>query len=274
MENKQLQTISENGMVTADQFTPKIDIKGREEFLKRMNEKPPETKKQSDYAKIPDQEGGFDTIPIAIIENMLDETYMGLWETYDPTTQVVANEITGTMILRVFDPSAKVWLRRTGFGAVTIRQKKDSKLTDIDAKIKTALQMDYAKLHSVLLKSACKSLGKKFGRDLNRKFEDFYEPVYTNELELSVILPDLKAQFDLCETTEDLLPIWEKYPQIHYSSEAKRLFGETREYLELKGLFEMKKSAMSPTETASAGRILKNKERNSYKKLHSLLSSK
>ncbi len=253
---------------------PTINIQAREEFLKRMNEAPPVTKKQDDYAKIPDQQGGYDTIPIAIIENQLDETYLGLWETYDPVTQVIANEIAGTMILRVFDPSAKVWLRRTGFGAVTIRQKKDSALTDIGAKIKTALQMDYAKLHSILLKSACKSLGKKFGRDLNRKFEDYYESVYTNEIELSGIMDELKEKFSHCEATEDLLPIWEQYPQIHTSSEAKKVFAGFRLELELKTLFELKKEALNQQELSNFSRVIRSKETANYQKVLNILKSK
>ncbi len=257
------------------QFAPDINIQAREDFLKRMNEPPPVTKKQADYAKIPDNQDGYDTIPIGLVENTLDEVYLGLWKTHSPTYQVVCNEIIGTIILEVFDPSAKIWISRIGGAAVTIRQKKDSQITDISSKIKTALQMDFPKLmYSMCLKSAAKSLGKKFGRDLNRKFEDFYESVYTNEIELSLIMEELNIQFAECKTTRDLLPIWEKYPQIHGSSQAQKIFGETKTYLSLRELFEQKATNMTDDEILNANRILKNKETNSYTKLNNLLKTK
>lgn len=222
----------EQQLAVNNQFAPDINIQAREQFLKRMNEQPDKTAKQSDYAKIPDK-GEYDTIPIGILENMLDEVYLGLWKTHSPNYQVVANEIVGTLILEVYDPSAKVWISRIGGGAVTIRQKKDSALTDIGAKIKTALQMDFPKLYSMCLKNAAKSLGKRFGRDLNRKFEDYYEEVYTNEIELQNVIEELTKDLNDCQLPADLMPVWNKYPQLHTSSEAKKIFNSRKMKLNL-----------------------------------------
>lgn len=205
------------------QFQPTVDISAREEWLKRLNAPPQETKKQQDYKNIPDR-ADFDTIPIGILENMLDEVYMGLWKTENLSYQVVANEIVGSLELSVFDPSGKVWITRVGTGAVTIRQKKDAALTDIGSKIKTALQMDFAKLNSVLLKNAAKTLGKRFGRDLNRKFEDIYEAIYSNEAEVTGLLDELKVKFSNCKTVKDLGDVWASYPQFKDNSAAKKLF--------------------------------------------------
>lgn len=200
-----------------------IDISGREEWLAKLNQPPEQTKKQADYKNIPDK-SDFDTIPIGVLENALDEVYLGMWRTSTPTYQVVANEIIGTLILEVFDPSAKQWLSRVGAGAVTIRQKKDSEITDIGAKIKTALQMDFPKLYSMCLKNAAKTLGKRFGRDLNRKFEDIYEPVYTNEIEVRNVMEELTEKLKACKDMSELVAVWKQYPQFENNSAAKKLF--------------------------------------------------
>jgi len=251
---------------------PELNIQARENWLKNINRPPEKTAKQADYKNIPDK-SDYDTIPIGILENELDEVYLGLWKTSIPTYQVVANEIIGTMILEVYDPSAKVWLSRIGSGAVTIRQKKDSDITDIGAKIKTALQMDFPKLYSTCLKNACKTLGKRFGRDLNRKFEDVYEEIYTNEIELGSIKDELDRSFINCNTHADLGSLWRNYPQIHENSKAKKLFEDYKYELELKILFESKKEKMMPQTIESANRIIKNREKNSFTKLHQILTS-
>lgn len=212
-----------NQLSIAGQFEPSINVQNREEFLKRLNENPDKTYRQSDYAKIPDK-GEYETIPIDIIETTLDEVYMGLWETTNFHYQVMANEIVGHLDLRVFDPSAKVWLTRLGFGAVTIRQKKDSDITDISAKIKTALQMDFPKLRTACIKNAAKTLGAKFGRHLNRKFEDSYETIYSDEIELAPKLEELQSKMKECKTKEELTALWKQYPNLHENSAAKKHF--------------------------------------------------
>lgn len=213
----------DTGLSTNDAFAPSIDIQSREAWLKTMNAAPEKTAKQADYKNIPDK-SDFDTIPIGILENALDEVYLGLWKTHSPTHQVVANEIIGSIVLEVYDPSAKVWISRVGYGAVTIRQKKDSDITDIGSKIKTALQMDFPKLSSMCLKNACKTLGKRFGRDLNRKFEDIYEEVYSNEIEVSNLMDELKEKLQGCTSAKELGEVWNQYPQFTNNTAAKKLF--------------------------------------------------
>lgn len=212
--------MSNQELTTSGHF---IDIQQREKWLASMNTPPEKTAKQQDYKNIPDK-SDFDTIPIGILENSLDEVYMGLWKTHTPTYQVVANEIIGTLTLEVFDPTARTWISRVGAGAVTIRQKKDASITDIGSKIKTALQMDFPKLYSMCLKNAAKTLGKRFGRDLNRKFEDIYEPVYSNEIELNSVLDELTAKLNAATTMPELGEIWASYPQFKDNTAAKKLF--------------------------------------------------
>jgi hypothetical protein len=50
-------------------------------------------------------------IPISFVETKLDEVFFGLWETSNFKSQVVANEIIGSIELKVFHPIGKVWGR-------------------------------------------------------------------------------------------------------------------------------------------------------------------
>lgn len=118
-------------------------------------------------------------LPISYIEMTLDELFFGLWETKDFKWQVAGNEVVGSIILRVFHPVAQCWIERTGASATMIRLKKDSKVTDISEKIFNAFEMDFPHLKADCLVNAAKTLGKAFGRDLNRKFVDIYRPLMT-----------------------------------------------------------------------------------------------
>lgn len=118
-------------------------------------------------------------LPISFIEMTLDELFFGLWETKDFKWQVIANEIVGSISLRVFHPTAGIWIERTGASATMIRQTKGAQLTDVSAKIHNALEMDLPHLKADCIANAAKSLGKVFGRDLNRKFSDVWRPIVT-----------------------------------------------------------------------------------------------
>lgn len=134
-------------------------------------------------------------IPISFVETKLDEVFFGLWSIENFQTKVVANEIMGSLDLKVFHPIAQVWLTRVGVASVVIQQntwlldefgnailengKKvkapKPKASDVDAKILNTLVKDAPHLKAECVKNAAKSLGVMFGRDLNRKDADFYE---------------------------------------------------------------------------------------------------
>lgn len=201
--------ISVNG-----QFAPDINIQQRESFLKTLNEKPERTEKQA----------GMDGIPISFLETLLDEVYLGLWNTKNFRYQVITNEIVGTIDLEVFDPSVKIWISRSGSAAVQIQQDANSLITDIAAKKKNALQKDFPKLETMCLKAACKRLGKKFGRDLNRKVEDTYNEEYTPTIELNEVIDSLKAKMEQCTTREALVELWQQNEALHGNKAAGKLF--------------------------------------------------
>ena len=202
-------------LVTND-FYAKINE--REQWLKNLNSAPEQTQKNN----------GFDTIPISVLETMLDEVYLGAWQTSNFRTQVIANEIVGTIDLQVFDPQLKVWLNRSGSAAAMIRQHKDSAITDIGAKLKNGLMMDYPKLESMCLKAACKRLGAKFGRNLNRKFEDEYETLYSNESELDGVKYILEGQLKECKTISDLTAVWGNFKEYHDNPRLRAAFNSRK----------------------------------------------
>jgi hypothetical protein len=111
----------------------------------------------------------------------LDELFFGIWSTKNFQSRTVVNEEVGSMELWYFHPTAKAWLCRLGVGAVMIQQKKDSDITDVGAKIKNTMTKDYPHLKAECFRNACLSLGKAFGRDLNREFEDQYNPIIKSQ---------------------------------------------------------------------------------------------
>ena len=118
---------------------------------------------------------GFDYIPVSFIQIDLDEAFLGLWSWEVRNVQVVANEILVYGDLKFFHPIAQTWLTRSGVGAAMIRQVKGAAITDIGANIKDAISMDLPHAETDAFKIAAKKIGKRFGRDLNRKFVDQYQ---------------------------------------------------------------------------------------------------
>ena len=116
-------------------------------------------------------------LPISFIEMELDEIFFGLWQTENFKSQIVVNEIIGQIDLLVYHPVLKEWIRRTGNGSTPIQMQKGSGVTEVAKKIHNTLVKDYPHLKTECIKNAAKSFGKRFGRDLNRHFEDTYIPL-------------------------------------------------------------------------------------------------
>lgn len=164
---------------------------------------------------------GYRYLPISYVQMSLDETFLGLWEESDFRWQIVGNEIVGTLHLRVFHPVAKVWITRIGTAATMIRQASGSKISDIDAKQKNALEMDFPHLKSDCLKSAAKSLGLSFGRDLNRKFADVYHPMVHEAKQRAdmkaakeLVHQDYLDSLEMCATVQAVTGLESQFPEL------------------------------------------------------------
>jgi hypothetical protein len=120
-----------------------------------------------------------DDLPVSYVEMKLDELFFGQWSVKNFKTYVVSNEVVGELELEVLHPVTGMVITRTGAGAIVItadatpndlsNQQKNAWALNPQNKKPNALDMTYPKLKAECLKNAAKSLGKIFGRDLNRK---------------------------------------------------------------------------------------------------------
>ena len=152
-------------------------------FTTKLNVAP----SQDSIDKTPDGKAG--TILISHIEMLLDEYFFGLWETENFKLSVISNEIVGSLELVFYHPTTGFRMRRTGAAAIQIMVDKvpedikdkprDKNLWALNPENKksNALDMAFPKLKAECLKNAANSLGKLFGRDLNRKKQDNYNPL-------------------------------------------------------------------------------------------------
>lgn len=173
--------------------------------------------------KTPD--GKADYIPIGVLENQLRQDFAGLVQYEILSERRELNEYIVTARIRVFHPVILQWINYDGIGAVQIMQDANAKLADFnETKKKNALQMNAPKAFAEAIKNAAKKIGKKYGADLNRKFEDSYEPAYTVAATLDEVLPKL-AQ---CHNTEELVVLWDEYPDLHKSAKFKHEFSKRK----------------------------------------------
>lgn len=194
-------------------------------------------------------------IPIGHIESLLDEFFFGLWETKNFQYSHIANELVGSLELVVFHPAAQKWLTRIGAGAVMIqfeakyetdnegkpdkKRKIKTDITDIRGKILNTLVKDFPHLKSTCISNAARSLGKVFGRDLNRKEEASYNPMLKilNSDQMALRM-ELKTYTDFEKLKEDAPNLlikakelgFDLYDYINFTDEVND------KYRELKGL--------------------------------------
>ena len=161
-------------------------------------------------------------LPIGLVENKLMEVF-GWFETKNFQTQVIANEIVGSVELHVYHPVLKRMVCSIGTAAVMITQKSGSANTDIDAKIKNALELAAPHLLSDCIANAAKRFGPAFGRDINRGFTQNYSPEVLNSLER---LSEIDAEREKLERSAKVL--LEAQHKIAKYTDAAKLFNEAR----------------------------------------------
>jgi hypothetical protein len=183
----------------------------QQELAKMLGNDPAFTKINDQAQKRKDSQGNYHPIkyvPISHIQTTMDEVFGALgWGFEMKDIKIVGNELLGMMILTVYCPITGREIKRSGTAAVMIRQKSGAENTDVNAKLKNALAMDAGHLQAECIKSACKTLGRAFGRDLNREFDDTYEP------ENSVPdVVDVEKLIKNCNTIDELKAVKEQYP--------------------------------------------------------------
>jgi hypothetical protein len=213
-------------------------IKELELFNQKLNQPPP----QNELSKTPD--GKAQTLSISFVEMKLDEIFLGQWSVENYKTKVVANEVVGECELWVINPITGLQIRRVGAGAIQIMvDKAPDNITgkarnewalDLANKKPNALDLGYPKLKSECVKNAAISLGKIFGRDINRKLFDEYTPEYTPIIEANEGLSLIAERIKECKTVDELIPLWNSNPDLHHNQILKKAFGVQKSQILLK----------------------------------------
>lgn len=156
-------------------------------------------------------------IPIGIVQNKLDEMFQGLWKTENFTSQIYQNEIIGSLELHVFHPVNQCWITRIGSASVMIQENKETK-----EKIKNTLVKDYPHLLSECLKSASKTLGASFGRNLNKVVVDEYQSIPTVGVEFDEITAVERAIME-STTKEEVISLYNGLTHLKENKQIKKV---------------------------------------------------
>ncbi|MDR1346824.1 MAG: hypothetical protein LBJ63_00100 [Prevotellaceae bacterium] len=195
-----------------------------ESFIKMLSAEPDKTN-----VKINENANNAKYLPVSFVENQLDELFFGAWELRDFKYQVVANELAGSIQLRFFHPVFQTWIERTGCAAVQIQMKSlknggDGNIANVQNKITNTLTKDFPHLKAECVKNAARSIGKIFGRDLNRKFEDTYNPLSV-QIEDQKIISEMDEKIEKCMNVDELEMLWDTLDDdFHGMEKIRKLF--------------------------------------------------
>lgn len=184
-------------------------VKERQALNILLNANPkPEWVQEHPYVK------GYKYIPIGVQEYLLTQIFSKWKIELLGQAQLLANSVIVSIRLHYLDPVTGEWDYTDGIGASSIQVDKGANPTDISKMKQTAIEMSAPKAKSNAFKDACESLGKIFGKDLNRKHgmaygsllsmftdEDKKEDVeeyekYADEIKLISSVEDLKKYRD------------------------------------------------------------------------------
>lgn len=193
-----------------------------EKLTTKLNNEPSENWLQ----KTPDGKAVY--IPIGIIENQLRQDFAGLVQYEIISERRELNEYIVSARIKVFHPIIMQWMNYDGLGAVQIMQDSGANLAQFnETKKKNALQMNAPKAYAEAIKNAAKKIGIKYGANLNRKFEEAYEPEYT----IKETMTEIQAQIANCNDVEELKVLWDSYPEMHTNNRFKVEFGIAKKRL-------------------------------------------
>lgn len=170
----ELQTTN-TGVATAEDVTNIQDFRDKlVNFTKLLNAAPKPEKIQKHQ--------GYEYLPISVVEKDLDKMFFGLVQYECVSYNQIFNEIACHARIKVFHPVIQQWINYDGLGSAVIQQDSGTKVIDFHQfKKPNAMQLTLPKAYAEAIKNAAKKIGKRFGADINRKFEDAYEPITTSK---------------------------------------------------------------------------------------------
>lgn len=156
-----------------------------QDFARRVNMEPD----PREFEPTPD--GKANTLPISFVEMQLDESFLGMWGTRYFKWSAITNEVQGTLELYYVHPVTGKEISRVGAASIIItvdsidkeekekmsKQARNLFALDPQNKKPNALDLGFPKLKAECLKNAAQSIGKLFGRDINRKKKDVFKPI-------------------------------------------------------------------------------------------------
>ena len=151
----------------------------------------------------------FKYLSISYYEVLLKQLF-GHFTVVDFSTQVVSNEIVGTIKVKYYHPVFQEWMTTTGVAATQIRMRRlkdgetyrDHDYQFLNLKILNALEADVPHLKSDAFRNAFVNFGKLFGRDLNRDWSDTYKPY---EIDSAQKMEELEAQIEELRISSQVL---------------------------------------------------------------------
>ena len=167
---------------TLTEYKNKYLLASMEKFnrVNRINQSPPQK-----YIK---DKGNYKTLPISYVEAKLRKVFLGKVKTHSFFTDVIGNEVVGSLVLEVFHPVLQEWLTYVGAAAKQITQKKNKDRTPspLDQwqvyKFANGLEKTYPAVRAMCLKNAAKQIGKCFGSDISRNEEDVSEETQSTQV--------------------------------------------------------------------------------------------
>lgn len=147
----------------------------RDEFLQVLNTEPPTAwVKEHPFNK------GVKYLPIEKVELLLTKLFQD-WHIEIRESKQLLNSISVTVRLHYTDPidSKPKW--QDGVGAVPAKTEKGARASDMSAILSDAVMTGFPAAKSFAVKDAAESIGKIFGKDLNRRDTLPFTPSYGTE---------------------------------------------------------------------------------------------
>ena len=203
--------IQSNGLsVSTDPEVIKELRKNLQNFTTLLNKAPKKEKIQTHQ--------GYQYLPISVVEKELDKMFFGLVQYECVSYSQIFNEIACHARIKVFHPVIMQWMVYDGLGSAVIQQDANTKVIDFQLfKKPNALQLTLPKAYAEAIKNAAKKIGKLFGADINRKFEDQYEPFIKDKKSPEQIQTErIATLIKDCVTVEELADLKKQVPENLY----------------------------------------------------------
>lgn len=189
-----------------DLYNDKVEVRKNQELNMILNADPkPEWKKKHPFIS------DYWYIPVERQEWLMTMIY-GKWTIEVKNVQLIANSVTVTVRVHYLDPVTGNMEWVDGVGATPIQTDKEAGAIDFNKMKSSAIQMSAPSAKTYAFKDAVETLGKIFGKDLNRKDLISYGFL---ENTIKDLTPDIEKTVDTinaCRTKESLDAIWSNIP--------------------------------------------------------------